>query len=244
MSNQDMSKPHKHIQGEVYHVFTRGIDKREIFLNQKDKKRFQKMLYAFNGTKVIQYRDIEGISLQNIDRGEPFISIGAYSITNNQVHFLVSEKVEGGMCKFFHKLFTAYSMYFNRRNNRRGSLFEGTYRCSHCPKDDYLRCLFAYIHIKPIKYIDSDWVISGIKDLKSTESFLNNYAFSSYLDFCGKKRDENFILDQDHFSEFFKKNKFTNFISDWIENKVFISKHLDKFYLFLLFFLHFVCYFY
>lgn len=222
-----MQRNHKHIVGQFYHVFTRGVDQREIFLNQKDKKRFQKMLFIFNGNRSLQYRDVENIPLDKINRGEPLVSIASYCLMNNQIHLLITEKVEGGICKFVRRLLTGYSMYFNKNNNRTGCLFEGTYKSKHCADDDFLKCLILFINISPVKYIDYDWAKCGIIDLDASKKFLGTYFYSSYFDLCNKNREESIIIDKGVVPRYFKEKKFKDFFIDWINYRKFLPKNLS-----------------
>ncbi|MFA6463591.1 MAG: transposase, partial [Candidatus Paceibacterota bacterium] len=167
--------------GEYYHIYTRGVEKRLIFRNNYDKKRFQKCLYVFNGTEKIQYDNIKNLSLQEIKNGEPLVAIGAYCLMDNHLHIFVKEITEGGISKFMGKLLTSYSLYFNKINKRSGVLFQGRFQSKHVSSDRYLKYLFAYIHLNPAKLIDKDWRTHK-RDVKKIFNFLQNYKFSSFPD--------------------------------------------------------------
>ena len=85
-------------------------------------------------------------------------------------------------------------------------------------KDNYLEYLFAYIHLNPVKLIDSKWKENGIKDKKKTKKFLENYEYSSYLDFIGKNnRIEEKILDGKNFPNYFETfEEFNKFVDEWL----------------------------
>ena len=59
------------------------------------------------------------------------------------------------------KLGTGYSMYFNRKYKRTGALFVGAFKSQHANSDEYLKYLYAYIHLNPVKLIDSTWKEEG-----------------------------------------------------------------------------------
>ena len=126
----------------------------------------------------------------------------------NHFHILAKEVIEGGISKFMSKLSTGYSMYFNRKYKRSGSLFEGRFKIIHANRDEYLKYLFVYIHLNPIKLIDPSWKEKGIKDMLKVEKYLASYKYSSYLDYNGVSRLENGLLDINSFPEYFcsKKN--------------------------------------
>lgn len=115
------------------------------------------------------------------------------------------------------KLSTAYSMYFNKKNNRTGSLFEGRFKASHVNEDVYLKYLFAYIHLNPIKIIDQEWKEKKISDIKRVKEYLKNYKYSSYFDYTGINRETKIILNKNAFPKYFDSTKeFKDFVNDWL----------------------------
>ena len=113
----------------------------------------------------------------------------------NHYHFLVRETTLGGISKFMQKLVTAYTMYFNEKNDRGGSLVQRPFRASHINDDVYLQYLYAYLHLNPVKTKDPDaWSGKRIANPAEAENFLNQYRFSSYGFYWGDKRFEDSIL--------------------------------------------------
>lgn len=204
-------------EGEFYHVYNRGTDKRLIFTDDSDRERFKRLLFLCNGTNPIVIRDIPKYDTYNFDRGEPLTDIGAYCLMPNHFHLLLREKNDGGISKFMNKLCTAYSMYFNLKFARTGSLFEGPFKAQHADYDQYLKYLFAYIHLNPVKIIDPDWKQNGIKDRLIAENYLNHYHYSSYLDYQQNNRPESIIINKSVFPEFFERSQdFDSYIKDWL----------------------------
>ncbi|MEK7575552.1 MAG: transposase [Patescibacteria group bacterium] len=208
-----------------YHIFDRGTEKRDIFLNESNYQRFLILLYLCNGNnpvvvKQYLYQISQGRTLEQIDRGKIMVDIGAYCLMPNHFHLLIKEKTENGIPNFMKKLNTGYAMYFNKKNERSGSLFQGKFGAQLLDKDGYLKYIFAYIHLNPIKLIEPKWKESGIKDFNTTKDFLNNYPWSSYLYFIGNKKNDP-ILNISEFPEYFKNTKeFNNFIGDWLKYRV------------------------
>lgn len=208
--------------GEFYHLFNRGTDKREIFLDARDYDRFMFLLYLCNSKKPVNIREQfpKGISfglLKNFERGETLVDIGIYCLMPNHFHLLVMEKEEGGITNFIKKLATAYSMYFNKRNKRSGKLFENYFKAEHVDKDEYLKYLFAYIHLNPIKIKSPLWRENGVSSLEEAGRFLEKYDYSSYSDYIGKERNEKIILKKDSFPVYFMDQSFKSFIDDWLK---------------------------
>jgi REP element-mobilizing transposase RayT len=203
---------------EYYHIYSRGTERREIFLDNSDRERFTKLLFVSNSGKPFKFRDVKDILYENILRGEPRTAIGAFCLMPNHIHLLVRETEEGGISAFMEKILTGYSMYFNKKYKRTGGLFESTFRAEHVDNDNYLKYLFAYIHLNPIKLIESEWKEKGIGNRKKAEEYLKNYRYSSYEDYISEeKREEAMILNKEAFPGYFEKPRdFSNFITDWL----------------------------
>lgn len=202
---------------EFYHIFNHGNGDRLIFLDDSDKKRFIALLYLANCNEPINFEDIEKGQEFDFDRGETLVSLGAYCLMDNHYHLLVKEKIDGGISKFMQKFSTAYTMYYNKKHFKRGSLFEGRFRVKHLDGDAYLKYIFAYIHLNPVKMIQSKWKEIGLTNRDDVVAFLNKYRFSSYLDYVSEERLENKILDPSQFPEYFKnKEEFVEEMDDWL----------------------------
>ncbi len=149
--------------------------------------------------------------------GNQIVYIGAYCLMPNHFHILITEKEKDGVSKFMQKLSTAYVMYYNIKYERTGSLFEGKFRSQHLGTDQYMKYIFSYIHLNPLKLIQKDWKEVGIKDKKVALNYLNKYKYSSYLDFRGAKRKEGTILNRKAYPNYFPStNNFEREILDWI----------------------------
>ncbi|MBI3306137.1 transposase [Candidatus Nomurabacteria bacterium] len=172
------------VEGEYYHIYNRGNSKQKIFLDNKDRERFLKLLYLCNSKQRIDFNnDIikRKINAWDFEKGEPIINIGAWVLMPNHFHLYVTPKTEAllpsgnAITDFMHRVLTAYSKYFNARQQRIGSLFEGKFKSVHITKDTQAKYLFSYIHLNPIKLIDSKWKEKGIKNKKEVFKFLNSY---------------------------------------------------------------------
>ncbi len=205
---------------EFYHLYNRGVDKRKIFNGDQDRDRFLMLLYICNSDETVHLSNLGSVQLDSVlklPRGNTLVDVGIYCLMPNHFHLLVKEKVKGGVSKFMQKLTTAYTMYFNKKYERSGALFQGVFKAEHCSSDKYLKYLFAYIHLNPIKIIQADWKETGIENSKKAEKFLRGYEYSSYLDYLGHKRPENKIIKISEFPNYFETtNRFAHFIKDWL----------------------------
>lgn len=214
---EHMSRNFEFSIDEFYHLYNRGNDKRHIFLDDIDKERFFKLLYLCNGRNEFHIQKIRDKSLFDFDRGETLVDIGAYCLMDNHYHLLVRERIENGISFFMQRLSTAYSMYFNKKYNKTGSLFAGRFKAKHLDSDEYLKYMFAYIHLNPIKMIDKNWKEKGITNKDKSEKYLNHYWYSSYLDYSGKSRIEGCILNKKSFPKYFDSaHDFEFYIKDWL----------------------------
>lgn len=206
--------------GEFYHLYNRGTDKRIVFLDEDDRTRFVKLLYLCNSNKNIVFRDFPIGSTYEYEREDTLVDIGAYCLMPNHFHLLVHEKVDSGISIFMQKLSTAYSMYFNKKYKRTGSLFEGRFKARHANSDEYLKYLFAYIHLNPVKIVDPLWKENGIKDRIVAQDHLDDYQHSSYPDYQGIDRPEAKILNYGAFPGYFTTtNDFSSFVNEWLSFK-------------------------
>lgn len=203
--------------GEYYHVYNRGVNKQEIFKERAHYERLMKLLYVANGDKPYIFREIERLPLGKVERGKPLVAIGAYVLMPNHFHILIKETKEGGLSTFMAKLGTGYSAYFNKKEKRVGHLFQSNFKARHARHDEYLKYLFAYIHLNPVKLIDPEWKERGVSDPEKARKYLEAYRYSSYPEFTGKKRDEAAILTPDEFPGYFRSTiEFRDLLDEWM----------------------------
>jgi REP element-mobilizing transposase RayT len=203
--------------GEFYHIYNRGNSKQVIFRDDHDYKRFQQLLYVMNSDQSVTFRLIEKDTMFVYDRGQKQVGIGAYCLMPNHFHLLLTPTAENGIQFFMQKLSTAYSMYFNKKYERTGGLFEGRFKSEHADSDEYLKYLFSYIHLNPVKLIQNDWKERGIVDPTAAINYLQGYAYSSFLDSDQVSRKEGSILDKDIFPVYFETvDSFRTEIFEWI----------------------------
>src|SRR3989338_7884056 len=212
-----MQRQHTFSIGEYYHVYNRGVEKRDIFVDKKDRERFHKLLYIANSTIPFRFIEIENKSIEIINRGDPIVAIGAYVLMPNHFHILAKEITQNGLSTFMKKIATGYSMYFNKKYERVGPLFQGRFKAEHVVRDEHLKYLYAYIHLNPVKLIEPKWKETGIKNKDRAFKFIERYYYSSYEDYCNAKRQEGKILTKDEFPKYFSgTHSFKIYVDDWL----------------------------
>lgn len=190
--------------GELYHLYNRGTEKRKIFMSAADYERFIALLFSCNGTAAVRLDDLakhansQGSALRVLfdafERGKTLVDLCAYCLMPNHFHLLAREKEEGGISRFMQKLTTGYTMYFNTRHERSGSLFQGRFKAAHVDNDEYLKYLVSYIHLNPVKLLEPKWRETGIVDRARAKRYLDTYRYSSFPDYSGDERPEQQLL--------------------------------------------------
>lgn len=178
---------------ELFHVFNRGVEKRDIFLDDHDRFRFVHGLGLFN-TKAAannttylldrHYNDIVSRYL-----GKRIVDIHAWCLMKNHYHLLLSERTEGGISSFTRKLNIGYAKYFNKRYGRTGYLFQGRTKKIHVDSERYFLHIANYVHFNPLDYSSSgrDWRERHIEKPDQAHEYLLKYRWSSYRDYCGER---------------------------------------------------------
>lgn len=185
---------------EWYHCFNRGVEKRKVFENELDANRFLMTLYLANGTEPVSLHTDLKPELAKIfteDRGKPLVAIGAYCLMPNHFHLLIKEIIEGGIAAFMQKLGTAYTMYFNAKNERVGNLFMKPFRARHVGDDRYFQRVLEYIHCNPAELYEPGWKSGKVKDMRLLAKKLLEYPYSSLRSY--EKKTQNPILSREGF---------------------------------------------
>ncbi len=203
-----MQKP-KFVDGHVYHIYNRGVEKRKTFLNDRDYLRFIHDLFEFNDLDPVlnvlyyfnsnsKYMEVEPPYIgKDRKKRKLLVEILAFALMPNHYHLLLRQKREGGIVQFMQKLGTGYTMYFNQKYQRVGGLFQGRYKAVLVNREAHFLHLPFYIHTNPLelkKYGGSTSI-----DWKIALKFLEEYRWSSFSDYIGKKNfpsvtSRNFLL--------------------------------------------------
>ncbi|UCG66432.1 MAG: transposase [Deltaproteobacteria bacterium] len=116
--------------GILHHVIIRGIERRKIFRDDKDRHDFLERLGKLvPETKTACY---------------------AWALLPNHAHFLFRSG-DSGLPTLMRRLLTGYAVRFNRRHKRHGQLFQNRYKSIICQEDRYLKEVVRYIHLNPLR---------------------------------------------------------------------------------------------
>lgn len=149
----------QYLENGYYHIYNRGVEKRLIFLDQQDYLVFlnylkeyllpkdEKSLREQLSNPTTTYREKDKIlRLLRLNNFTDEIILLAYCLMPNHFHFFVKQKSAQSIDKFMQSLGTRYSMYFNRKYKRVGSLFQAVYKAVSVTHDEQFVYLSKYIH--------------------------------------------------------------------------------------------------
>lgn len=164
---------------EHYHVFNRGVERRDVFLDEDDYSYFVHILNIFNDDAPALNARYNYRNRISIIKKSPIVEIIAYSLLPNHFHLLAKQIVEKGLSRFLQKVGIGYTLYFNKKYQRSGVLFQGKSKSQHVDTDRYLNYLKMYIELNPLDLFQSGWKDDGIASREKAGKFLANYKWKS-----------------------------------------------------------------
>jgi len=192
------------VNGEYYHVFNRGVDKRNIFTTQVQQYFFfnrLKILNSIDNSKRFNnqrnYQPDRNISGQ----GDRLVSIVAYCLLPNHYHLLLKQNVDNGISKFMQRLGTSYTKYFNENENRSGGLFQGKFKATHLSGDFSLPIVSAYVNLN-FKHHKIDPKNQLVKT-----SLFEYFNEELGVRICDKQEIESILMESDGLNEYKKTIK-------------------------------------
>jgi len=197
------------VNGQAYHIFNRGIDRRPTFTNKRECQRAIEAinLYQFSNpplklSKFLKLADEERNDIvKTLIATEKLIEVLSYCLMPNHFHFLLLQKKEGGIAKFLSNFQNSYTRYFNTRHERDGSLFLDQFKAVRIETEEQLVHVSRYIHLNP----HTGFVVKTLEELES-------YPWSSFSYYIIEKSpyvDSNMIL-----SRFGKAEEYKQFVFD------------------------------
>jgi len=184
---------------KIYHVMIRGNEKRNLFLDDEDRRKFLDILREKN--KEHKY------------------AIYAYCLMENHVHLVINEG-EDEISRIMKRINTSYAYYFNKKYHRVGHVFQDRFRSEAIEREKYLLAVVRYIHNNPVKA----GVVSSLVEYEwsSFNDFIDDNADS--LQIIDRDTVLNIIsFDRENavkeFIEFHKQNDEYRFIDDISEQE-------------------------
>ncbi|HLN18819.1 MAG TPA: hypothetical protein VK255_01450 [Patescibacteria group bacterium] len=182
------------VNEEFHHCFNRGVDKRPIFLDIMDYERYLDSMYllnTFNDGLMTKWRDykkyhpkVKPWDFKVIKPEERLVDILCYCLNENHYHKILIQLQYKGIETFMHKIGTSYSMYFNKKYKRSGSLCQGVFKSVYIETNDQLLYLSAYVNA-------NHFIHRCEKTKKKSKGFTlgdDNWKYSSLLEYMGKRK--------------------------------------------------------
>jgi REP element-mobilizing transposase RayT len=191
----------KILKGETYVVYNKGVFGHDLFHDKEDYERFASIMYLANSDKSFKVKDIKKYQrdMYKVNTGKKLVEIYGYVLVPNQFHIILSPISNLSATQYMQKVCTAYSMYYNRKYKRSGSLFEGRFRSNYIYNDKHLKHMFALINLMPLKLLQNDWMEIGISDEKKARQFLEGYDYSTFIDYFVGDRAKTKIINKEAF---------------------------------------------
>ncbi len=197
-------------------------------MDDKDRFRFIHDLFEFNdeapaNTSSYHFYNSESgdVGRRQIGRETKtrklLVTLHCFCLMSNHYHLLLSPLVENGMSLFMKKLNGGYVRYFNLKHERTGTLFERKYKSILVENESYFTHLPYYIHLNILDLVTPEWRERKLRNPKKALKFLNDYHWSSHLDYMGKKNFPS-VTQRDFLLEVFNGEKgYTKSIENWLK---------------------------
>jgi len=169
-----------------------------VFRDEKDYKFFLQRL-----AEILNLQPAKSRWLKPLPKGS--FTILAYCLMPNHFHFMVRQETKLPISKLIQKLLTSYAVYFNKKYEQVGAIFQGKFKSKEVDNDEYLIPLSAYIHRNPAKFLS--WLFSSLSTYLGGDrevlvdpglvlSIFNNdrEQYRKYLEKYGKA-DKAFVAD-------------------------------------------------
>jgi putative transposase len=200
----------------MYHVYNRGVDKRIIFVDERDYLVFLSFLkYALLSDEELKNYEVidEGVISQasrfNLRREglHGSVELVSFCLMPNHFHLLLYQYDIDGITRLMRSVATGYVLYFNKRHKRVGTLFQGRYKASKINSQGYWDHISRYIHLNPLD-INQDY---------------KTYQYSSYRNYIGEFNAEwlkpGLVLDS-----FSSTEEYEKFVEEYIPEKEELKK--------------------
>lgn len=217
----------KFVPGEWYHLFNRTVDGKKVFLVDSDFLRAFVCLVAFNSQEDAPTnlsRFVKNPTLL-IDKYTPdnrnrLVDIAVLTLLPTQYHFFVRERIEGGISRLMHRFDKGVSRYFNLKNNRSGSLWQGAFGAKHVDVHPYSIHIVSYIHLNILDLYAPGWREGEIENWSGLAPKLIAYPWSSYAYYRTGKSQVPFmaliLTSPEWFSEYYPEPKdFEESLRNW-----------------------------
>lgn len=188
------------VNGEFYHLYNRGLEKKDIFIQSRDYSLFIDTFFYYQiQNPKPRFSNYRQSKLFPVDPTKKIVDIICYCLMHNHFHLLVKQLKDGGITEFMRRFILSYIKYRNLKYKHQGPLLNGPFKAVRMETDEQLIHVSRYIHLNPL-------VSLLVKNL-------NLYPWSSYKTYVGL--DNNPRLAKEEILNFFKSPKdYKKFVLD------------------------------
>ncbi len=206
------------VDGYIYHIFSRSIEKFIVFHSNEDYQRMLKAIAFYSLDKppcklsvFLEWGSKDDIISKAVNRKNlpKLVRIISYCLMPTHIHLVLQQLMDGGISKFMNMILKSYTKYFNVKYKRKGPLWEGRFKSVLVNTDEQLLHLTRYIHLNPV----STYLVDSAEKWK----------YSSYNEYIGNVSGENKICDFEDYIHLSPQQ-----YKEFVEERVEYQRELEK----------------
>lgn len=195
---------------EYYHVYNRSTGAIPIFDKMQSLERIISLIDYYRYPQELRHskystlpKELKKTYETSFRKLNPTVEMYSFSFMSNHYHLLIKQNSDDGIARFVSNIQNSFAKYFNSRNKRFGSLFQGPFKAKHVDMDSYLLHLSRYIHLNPI----TSYIINIDE--------LYNYPWTSFPFYINKKTDKVNLINTSFIIKMVgSKSKYKKFVYD------------------------------
>mgnify|MGYP001573237118 FL=1 len=198
LASKNMRRKDKFVEGEIYQIFNKSISNYGIFKDLDNCQRFLNTVEYYNNNLMSKsfsdFTKVKIFDYQNIiyPVKNTYCKILSYCIMPDHYHFLLKILVNESFSKLISNIENSYTRYFNIKFNRKGPLWQNSFKSVEIRSNTQLLHVSRYIHLNPTtnRLVDKpeDWIFSSYKDFITDKKLLNNFMKEISIDDIGDYR--------------------------------------------------------
>ena len=205
-----------YVENGYYHIYNRGVEGRNIFMDERDYKVFLHLLKRYLTPTVPNPEEIRPrFNIHIHDK----IQLIAYCLMPNHFHLMIKQFTKEAITLLMRSLGNSYVYYFNKRYERRGPLYQGRYKAVLIENEPYFLHLTRYIHLNPLDKLDKDGPRS-----RTDPATVEEHPYSSYGEYLGRRKTE--WVHPEEILTFFKTAQKTS-LKDILSYQSFVEDYLE-----------------
>jgi len=216
MPSKNVVKEYK--ENAYYHIYNRGVDKKIIFSDKTDYKKFLGYLKFYLTPFNLRGQTLQVSPSKILKNYTENIDLLAYCLMPNHFHLLIYQADFLSIASFMQSLCTKYSIYFNKKSGRSGPLFQGRYRAVEVVSEEQLIYLTKYIHRNPFD------ILPARPARRPGRTDLAGYKYSSYGNYL-KKYSQSWVKTSEVLS-LFCNSSYQEFVEETEDKDIILIKEV------------------